>query len=102
MHFKRVRRLGKSYAHPLVVLVAFASENQPLQVGVAASRAIGNAVQRNRAKRLLRAAIAPLLTQLPANHQLVLIARQPILAVKSPEVTQAILGLLRRARLLSP
>ncbi|GAB4495162.1 MAG: hypothetical protein OHK0052_01940 [Anaerolineales bacterium] len=100
MHFKRVRRLGKSYAHPLVVLVAFAIENQPLQVGVVASRAIGNAVQRNRAKRLLRAAIAPHLPHLPANYHLILIARPPILMVKSPQVEHALLGLLRRARLI--
>ena len=59
--FKRVRRIGKSYAHPLVVLVVQASETSThVRVGVAAGKTTGTAVHRNRAKRLLREAIATL------------------------------------------
>ena len=54
--FKRVRRTGKSYAHPFVVLVVQASEVPRVRVGVTAGRSVGGAVQRNRAKRLLREA----------------------------------------------
>src|SRR5512136_1725075 len=49
-HVKRVRRSGKSYAHPLLVLIVQACDEGRLHVGVAASRGIGSAVKRNRAK----------------------------------------------------
>jgi ribonuclease P protein component len=45
--FKRVRSSGKSYAHPLVVLYALPSDQPHMRIGVAASKAVGNAVQRN-------------------------------------------------------
>ena len=60
--FKRVRRSGKSYAHPLVVLYALKSDQAGVRVGVSAGLAVGNAVKRNRAKRLLRAAMNELIT----------------------------------------
>ncbi len=62
--FKRVRQSGKSYAHPLIVLVAQANDEMKIRVGVAAGRTVGTAVKRNRAKRLLREAMRPLIPSL--------------------------------------
>jgi ribonuclease P protein component len=97
--FKRVRRSGKSYAHPLVVLVVQASDEGQLHVGVAASRNVGTAVERNRAKRLLREAMRALLPSVVPGWNILLIARPPLLSCKTPEVRDALLTLLRRARL---
>lgn len=98
--FERVRRFGQSYPHPLVVLIALSNEAGQTRVGVAAGRAIGGAVQRNRAKRLLRAAVDPLTSLIAPGHDLVLLARRPILRAKSPQVRVALQALLKRARLL--
>ena len=99
--FKRVRRTGKSYAHPLVVLVAQASESRrPVHVGVAAGKTVGSAVQRNRAKRILREAIRPLLPSLPANLDIALIARPALVAATLEETRAALTRLLRRAKIL--
>lgn len=99
--FKRVRSEGKSYAHPLVVLVTVRSEDEPSpRVGVSASRSMGKAVQRNRAKRLLRESIRPLLPHLSAGWDLILIARAPVLQAPFQEIQTALQGLLRRAGLL--
>jgi len=62
--FKRVRSSGKSYAHPLVVLYVTPSDGPGTRVGVTATRTVGNAVRRNRAKRLLRAAMADLMPEI--------------------------------------
>ena len=97
--FKRVRRSGKSYAHPLLVLVAQAGEEGRLHVGVAASRAIGTAVKRNRAKRLLREAMRTLLPSTHAGWDILLIARPGLLSCSMFEVREALLTLLRRAGL---
>lgn len=97
--FKRVRNYGKSFAHPLLVLISLASEEEGLRVGVTAGRAVGGAVQRNRAKRLLREVIRPEIPSLLSGRDLVLIARQALLQAEFSEIQKAVKGLLRRASL---
>ena len=99
--FKRVRRTGKSYAHPLVVLLVQASETpHPVHVGVAAGKTVGSAVQRNRAKRILREAIRPLLNFIPANWDIALIARPALVSATLDDTRNALTHLLRRAKIL--
>ena len=98
--FKRVRRTGKSFAHPFVVLVVHTSEAPRVRVGVTAGRSVGGAVQRNRAKRLLREAMRPLLADLLPSWDLILIARPSLPAASLREIRQALIGLLRRAQLI--
>ncbi len=98
--FKRVRNQGKSFAHPLVVLVRLPSSENRLRVGISTSRALGNAVHRNRAKRLLRESMRPLLPRLSPAWDLVLVARSRLLTVSFEELQGAVEGLLQRAGLL--
>lgn len=97
--FKRVRRNGKSYAHPLVVLVALPNETGRLQIGVTASRSLGGAVQRNRARRLLREALRPRLSEIKPGWDLILIARQPLLAASFQALQASLEVLLHRGQL---
>jgi ribonuclease P protein component len=99
--FKRVRRSGKSYAHPLVVLYALKSEEPGVRVGVSAGLAVGNAVKRNRAKRLLRAAMDELLPYAVPGSDLLLIARSPLSRSDLQHTHTALSGVLERAGLLS-
>ena len=98
---KRVRRSGKSYAHPLVVLYVVKSDLPATHVGVSAGLAVGNAVKRNRAKRMLRAAINDLIPLTDPGSDLLLIARAPLLAANIDQVREALSVLLKRAGLLS-
>jgi ribonuclease P protein component len=97
---KRVRRFGKSYAHPLVVLFVLKSEAIGTHVGVSAGLAVGNAVKRNRARRLLRAAMNDLIPRMVSNSNLLLVARQPLPAADYAQTRQALIILLKRAGLL--
>ena len=97
--FKRVRRNGKSYAHPLLVLIAIENQLSTTRVGTAAGRSVGNAVKRNRAKRLVRAAARELYPQIASGYDLVLIARAPIIQVKMPKVRAVLQELLQRAKI---
>jgi len=99
--FKRVRRSGKSYAHPLVVLYALKSDQAGVRVGVSAGLAVGNAVRRNRAKRLLRAAVHDLIPQMLSGSDLVLLARSPLPASDLQQTRAALSDLLERAGLIS-
>lgn len=98
--FKRVRQSGKSYPHPLVVLVVAPSLIAKTRIAVSAGRSVGNAVQRNRAKRVLRAAMQPLLKDLFPGWDFLLIARRPILQASSQETRSILVALLRRAHVL--
>jgi ribonuclease P protein component len=99
--FKRVRRSGKSYAHPLVVLYALKSDTPGVHVGVSAGLAVGNAVKRNRAKRLLRAAMNELLPHTASGSDLLLIARSSLPESDLQQTRAALSNLLKRAGLLS-
>jgi ribonuclease P protein component len=99
--FKRVRQNGKSYAHPLVVLVVQASETSTnVHVGVIAGKTTGIAVHRNRAKRLLREAMRPYLTSFISGWDLLLIARRPLVTATMEDTRAALDNLLRRAQIL--
>jgi len=100
--FQRVRREGRSFAHPLVVLVVAPNTEGRVRVGVAAGRTIGKAVARNRAKRRLREVMRPLLPLLPPGWDLLLIARRPLNQAPFADLRQAVRLLLRRAGLLPP
>jgi ribonuclease P protein component len=98
--FKRVRRDGKSNAHPLIVLIALENQLSTTQIGVAAGKRVGNAVKRNRAKRLMRAAARELYPQIKSGQDIILIARTPIIQSTMPQVRDALQQLLQRAQLL--
>ena len=100
--FKRVRRSGKSYAHPLVVLIVQMHDQPRVKVGVAAGRTVGTAVHRNRAKRLLREAMRSLLPTIASNLDLILIARPGLVTATLEDTRQALLNLLQRAQILIP
>ncbi|OGO11284.1 MAG: ribonuclease P protein component [Chloroflexi bacterium RBG_16_47_49] len=99
--FKRVRRSGKSYAHPLVVLVMLPVPEEKTRFGVIAGRSVGNAVQRNRAKRMLREALRTLLHQINPGWKVILISRSPILKAELIEIQDALRQLFTKANLFS-
>ena len=96
----RVRRFGRSYAHPLIVLIAFQNQEATLRLGFSASRSIGNAVKRNRCKRLLRTGMRELLKRISPGWDIILLARAPIVNASFDEIREALHALLGRAQLL--
>ena len=95
-----MRREGRSWAHPLLVLCALPNDLEHSRFGFSASHWVGKAVVRNRAKRLMREAMRLRQGDIKEGWDLVLIARNPIREADFKQVNQAVEQLLRRAGLL--
>ena len=100
--FERVRTSGKTYAHPLVVMIACANNENRLRIGIAAGKSVGKAVERNRAKRRLRACLAIRLQYLQPGWDLVFLARSGITRSDYAQLQAAVDNLLQRAGLVIP
>jgi ribonuclease P protein component len=98
--FERVRRFGKSYAHPFIVLIALPNEMDKSRFAIAAGRSTGKAVQRNKAKRILRETLRPLIPSIASGWDIVLLARKPTSNAGYPEIQSALTTLLSQANLL--
>jgi hypothetical protein len=74
--YKRVYARGKSAVRPALVLYCLRNKKvKQARVGITASKKIGNAVKRNRARRLLRESIRALYPQLKPGYDFVLVSR---------------------------
>ena len=62
----------------LVFILKPRGAGAPLRLGITASRKIGNAVQRNRARRLIREAFRAVFSELPSGLDIVVIVRRPL------------------------
>lgn len=62
----------------LVFIVLPRGAGSPLRLGITASRKVGNAVVRNRARRLIREAFRAFFTELPSALDIVVIVRRPL------------------------
>lgn len=84
--FRRLYRSGKSYASPLIV--TYVCKGRPLRtrIGITASRKIGNAVKRNRARRLVRESYRILKPKIKPGFDIVFVCRGKTPYVKCQDV----------------
>ena len=73
--FKRVYARGKSALRPTLVAYCMRKNGPGPRVGITASKKIGNAVKRNRARRLLRESTRQLYPQMKPGFDIVLVSR---------------------------
>jgi len=85
-----------------MVLWIRSAPDASLRLGVVSSRKVGGAVQRNMARRRLREAWRRNRQDMTGQHDVVLVARRPVVTAKAMDVERELLHLARRAGLARP
>lgn len=96
--YKTIFDLGKNYSSKYVAIYVF--YKGPGRFGFIASKKVGNAVQRNRARRLMREVIRLHLKEIRKDIQIICIARARIKGVSYFEVEDNMMYILKRANTL--
>jgi ribonuclease P protein component len=96
--FQRVRRDGKSWGSSLLTLNAAASRRRGVRCGFVVGKRVGNAVDRNRARRRVREAVRIAYDRIIPGWDLVFIVRSNAAAtVDFTQIQSEVEQLLRRA-----
>ncbi len=98
--FQNVYNQGRSIASKYTVLYWTPVADRPGKVGFAAGKKLGNAVLRNRLKRLLREAWRLSELPVPENFDFILVARRPLMDRGLKEAEQGLRENLQRSKLL--
>ncbi len=95
--FRQVREAGSSFSHPLLILCVLANDTATSRAGFTASRRVGKAVERNRARRRMREAVRQMWDLVEPGWDTVWSARPAINQASFTEVQAACARLLARA-----
>ncbi len=98
--FEHLRRVGRTHQHRLIVMSVSPNNLQDNRYGFIVSKGLGKAVVRNRTRRLLREATRLLHPHLHPGHDVVIIARRPIVGQPFVVIQRTVNELFRRAGLI--
>ena len=94
--FGRVYARGKSYVNPGLVMYVLKTRSKKTRVGLTATKKIGHAVQRNRARRVMKAAIDEHLDYNIGGYDLIFVARGMTPRLKSWQLSSVVESCLHR------
>lgn len=98
--FKRIYFRGKSFVGPVLVTYVLKNRTGNVRIGITTSKKTGKAVQRNRARRVIRAALAELMPQINAGYDIVFVSRGKTAFVKSTDILRCMKKQLKEAGVL--
>ena len=90
--FLMLYQRGKAIVSPYVVIYVRRNRLNYRRLGITAGKKVGGAVQRNRAKRVIRAAYREAEEMLPGGIDMVIVARAAICSIRSTELAQYLKG----------
>ncbi len=99
--FQKIYARGKFFVSPVLVSYIMKSRcRSSLRVGITTSKKTGNAVKRNRSRRVIREAFRAIQTEIRPGYDLVFVARAKTPFVKTGDVQRAMEQQLRNAGIL--
>ncbi len=98
--FKKVKDSGAAYYHPIVKMAILRNELPYSRFAVITAKVIGNAVERNRCKRKLRAVLNILKSSCESGWDIIFIVRKGFLQSNVCEIQAVVEDLFLQAGLL--
>ena len=92
--FRRIYRIGKNSVTPYFAVYTVKNRSNRNRLGITATKKIGNAVQRNRARRLIAEAYRLLEAELPKGFDIVIVARKKAVFAKMQPIRDALAQVL--------
>lgn len=87
--FRRIYARGRSYPSSALVTYVMKNRRDAVRYGITAGKKIGNAVERNRSRRVIRAAFFELFPSIQEGCDIVFVARSKTKYLKSHQVKKA-------------
>ncbi|MBR5818292.1 MAG: ribonuclease P protein component [Clostridia bacterium] len=99
--FRRAYKRGKVYTSP--ALVSYVTKNRAgiCRIGITTSKKIGNAVERNRSRRVIRAAYRAVAPMTGGGWDIVFVARSKTKYLKSTQLEAIMLAHLKQAGVIN-
>ena len=101
--FRRVYHRGKTVVTPWFVVYYAKNRGKCCKLGITAGKKIGNAVQRNRTKRIIRAAYSAVIDYVDISrccYDFVIVARNRCVDAKSDFIAKKLYAALQNAGLI--
>ena len=99
--FQRAYARGRYYVGPVLVTYVVKNRRKGLRVGITTGKKIGNAVKRNRSRRVIREAFREIADRVTPGFDLVFVARAKTPYVKCGDVRHIMEQHLKNAGLLN-
>ena len=98
--FRRAYSRGKTYVSPYFVIYIVKNRNEGIRLGITTGKKLGNAVLRNRARRVITAAFRQFYSDLIGDFDIIIVARQRLLSIKSDKAADTMKKLFLLANIL--
>ena len=98
--FLRAYKRGKGYVDSLVVMYVIKNRYGFTRFGITSSKKVGNAVKRNRARRVLRQSVRNIGFDMNGGYDIILVARAKTAYVKQQQVEAQLRNLAKQAGLI--
>ena len=99
--FARVYKQGKSRGGRFAVILYRRNGLKYTRTAFVSSKKVGNSVERNRSRRLMRAAYRAVESNIKSGYDIVFVARASIVGCKEPEVERQLKKSLESAGILT-
>lgn len=96
--FEQIFAAKRSFANKKLIVYTLNAEQSHFRVGISVSKKLGNAVVRNRIKRLIRHAVAEFAPHL-SNQDFVIIARQGVQELNYEEMKKNLKHILKLSKI---